>query len=95
MLKINIIFYSVWEARFHPRFPNYLFTCSQDGSLWQWNRSPDIATHIGATLHNKIDVVNLLSNSTSSITSFDITLNSLIASSDAEALFLINDLSLH
>lgn len=27
----------VWQVRFHPLYPDNLFTCSQDGSCWFWN----------------------------------------------------------
>ena len=30
---------SVWEVMFHKSNPDHLFTCSQDGSVWQWNGS--------------------------------------------------------
>jgi len=27
----------VWEVRFHPMYPDNLFTCSEDGSCWFWD----------------------------------------------------------
>jgi len=27
----------VWQVRFHPLYPDNLFTCSQDGSCWFWD----------------------------------------------------------
>jgi len=29
----------VLEIRFHPLFPNHLFTCSMDGMIWHWDSS--------------------------------------------------------
>ncbi|XP_067840176.1 nucleoporin Nup43 [Heptranchias perlo] len=29
----------MWEVHFHPSNPDHVFTCSEDGSLWQWNAS--------------------------------------------------------
>uniref|UniRef100_A0A8D0EY39 Nucleoporin 43 n=1 Tax=Strix occidentalis caurina TaxID=311401 RepID=A0A8D0EY39_STROC len=33
----------VWEVHFHPSNPDHLFTCSEDGSLWHWDTSTDVA----------------------------------------------------
>ena len=29
--------FPVWEVKFHPSYPNHLFTCSHEGSLWHWD----------------------------------------------------------
>lgn len=29
----------VWEVMFYAANPDHLFTCSQDGAIWQWNGS--------------------------------------------------------
>lgn len=41
--------YIVWEVKFHPSYPNHLFTCSQDGGLWHWdvNRGKSTTTSLG------------------------------------------------
>jgi len=36
----------VWQVRFHPLYPNNLFSCSEDGSCWLWNGASMIS---GAT----------------------------------------------
>ncbi|XP_026700356.1 nucleoporin Nup43 [Athene cunicularia] len=33
----------MWEVHFHPSNPDHLFTCSEDGSLWHWDTSTDVA----------------------------------------------------
>ncbi|KAG8444465.1 hypothetical protein GDO86_009586 [Hymenochirus boettgeri] len=33
----------MWEVHFHPSNPDHLFTCSEDGSLWHWDASAEIA----------------------------------------------------
>ncbi|XP_030053921.1 nucleoporin Nup43 [Microcaecilia unicolor] len=33
----------MWEVHFHPSNPDHLFTCSENGSLWHWNASSDMA----------------------------------------------------
>ncbi|KAM8947093.1 nucleoporin Nup43 [Pelodytes ibericus] len=33
----------MWEVHFHPSKPDHLFTCSEDGSLWHWDASTDLA----------------------------------------------------
>lgn len=35
----------VWDVKFHSSYPNNLFTCSQDGSLWHWNASTNLPPH--------------------------------------------------
>ena len=38
----------VWQVKFHPMYPDNLFTCSEDGSCWFWDGSSMIsgADHI-------------------------------------------------
>lgn len=31
--------HAVWDVHFHPTYPNSLFSCAQDGSLWHWDAS--------------------------------------------------------
>lgn len=33
----------VWEVHFHPAKPDHIFTCSEDGSLWHWDASTELA----------------------------------------------------
>uniref|UniRef100_A0A8C5PXX6 Nucleoporin 43 n=1 Tax=Leptobrachium leishanense TaxID=445787 RepID=A0A8C5PXX6_9ANUR len=33
----------MWEVHFHPSKPDHLFTCSEDGSLWHWDASAEVA----------------------------------------------------
>ena len=107
-LRVTFInFVSVWEARFHPRHPNYLFTCSQDGSLWQWNLSSSkVSSDSSMTTRDntfeqndwlvsagKLDVSNILSSSTNmSVNSFDIQSSHMLAVTDQEALYVIPNL---
>lgn len=37
MMYLMCFFSLVWEVKFHPQKPDHLFTCSEDGSLWQWD----------------------------------------------------------
>ena len=30
---------TVWELKFHTTHPDNLFSCSEDGSVWHWDRS--------------------------------------------------------
>jgi len=35
----------IWSIQFHPVYPSHLFSCSNDGSLWQWDYlTPDNST---------------------------------------------------
>lgn len=45
----------VWQVKFHPLYPDNLFTCSQDGSCWFWDGTSMIS---GA---NDIKAMNLAS----------------------------------
>lgn len=38
----------VWQVKFHPMYPDNLFTCSEDGSCWFWEGSSMIS---GATMN--------------------------------------------
>ncbi|KAM5163261.1 nucleoporin Nup43 [Mantella aurantiaca] len=33
----------IWEVHFHPAKPDHIFTCSEDGSLWHWDASTEVA----------------------------------------------------
>lgn len=37
----------MWEVKFHPNYPNHLFTCSEDGSLWHWDASTNTSAYPG------------------------------------------------
>jgi len=39
-VKFKIRSFTVWDVKFHPAYPNNLFTCSQDGFLWHWDATP-------------------------------------------------------
>ena len=39
-----VLAFAVWEIRFHPTYPNNLFSCSHDGSLWHWDASATTAS---------------------------------------------------
>ena len=36
--------FAVWDVHFHPTYPNNLFSCSQDGSLWHWDATTSTAS---------------------------------------------------
>ena len=47
MLSIGLFLFScfaVWDVHFHPTYPNNLFSCSQDGSLWHWDATISTAS---------------------------------------------------
>lgn len=51
--------FPVWDVKFHPRYPNNLFTCSQDSSLWHWDATgAQMNTTVGgapqATRHSEL-----------------------------------------
>lgn len=92
----------MWEGRFHPQFPNYFLTCSQDGSLWQWSTSrktsltADDIWLSGSVSRGNVDVVNLLPTTNKlSVNSFDVESNSVVAVTDGEALYLIPDMNFY
>ncbi|MEE6521124.1 hypothetical protein FKM82_019182 [Ascaphus truei] len=33
----------MWEVHFHQSNPDHLFTCSEDGSIWHWDASTEVA----------------------------------------------------
>ena len=35
----NAVLLSVWEVKFHESYPDNLFSCSEDGSVWHWDGS--------------------------------------------------------
>ena len=54
-----MFWFPVWDVKFHPRYPNNLFTCSQDGSLWHWDATgAQMNTAVGgapqATWHSEL-----------------------------------------
>lgn len=40
----------MWEVKFHPNYPNHLFTCSEDGSLWHWDASTNALDYPGLSM---------------------------------------------
>ncbi|RDD45858.1 Nucleoporin Nup43 [Trichoplax sp. H2] len=47
---------TVWEVRFHRHFPNNLFTCSDDGSIWHWDGSLITSTNLPTSIRNFSDI---------------------------------------
>ncbi|XP_029652632.1 nucleoporin Nup43-like [Octopus sinensis] len=59
----------LWEVKFHSAYPNHLFTCSEDGSLWHWDNStaassfpylssPSVKPSLGGTSRKTMDIGN-------------------------------------
>ena len=48
MQTTNLFFFllaiAVWDVHFHLTYPNNLFSCSHDGSLWHWDASTSNAS---------------------------------------------------
>lgn len=94
---------AVWEAKFHRSYPDQLFTCCQDGSLWHWDASSVDAGGstqrsswlLGAIACGKVDIVNHLPHNTLSVNSCDIESRHLLCGTDGEAIFVIMDLKLN
>ncbi|XP_046848193.1 nucleoporin Nup43-like [Xenia sp. Carnegie-2017] len=113
----------IWQVLFYQPNPDHLFTCSQDGSVWQWNGSsmkassidinkilnPDgnqaaeittVSNHVptpwlsaDASKH-KIETFSLLPYNRSSVNSIDISGQNLVCGTDAEAVYILENLDL-
>ncbi|EDO33534.1 predicted protein [Nematostella vectensis] len=58
----------VWEVKFHPQKADHLFTCSEDGSVWQWDGTSMSAPSGHSTLHGiTSNTLNLTSAADTSV----------------------------
>ena len=82
--------FSVWEVRFHKKSPSNLFSCSEDGSVRKLNSSFEMKSlTFGAS---KVEVLELLSQCGSSINSLDTSGDRMICASDAESVYIVDDI---
>nr|CAB3264514.1 nucleoporin Nup43 [Phallusia mammillata] len=90
--KLQIHEQDVWELRFHKTSPEHLFTCSQDGTVRRLDTTFDtktLSSELSGT--SPIEVSELLPECGTSINSLDPSGNLLLCSSDAEAIYIIDN----
>ena len=104
-----LLTFLVWEVRFHKQYPDNLFSCSQDGSLWHWDTSSNL--HVpaadlntsklssGTSLSKAMDgnsfqVQNYLPYNSMPVNSLDIEGSHLISVTDGDAMFAFANLPL-
>jgi len=84
----------VWQVSFHPTIPSHLFTCSQDGTLADWNCSGSRDPRNPSFTPSETFQVAPLVQTSSSISSFDFDprQKAIICSADNESLLLRTEL---
>ena len=97
----------VWEVNFHKQYPDNIFSCSQDGSLWHWDAScklPGSELNVSKSSSttsllrvmdgNNFQVQNYLPYNNMPVNSFDIEGRHLVSVTDGDAMFTFVNLPL-
>ena len=63
-----VISHAVWGVKFHPTYPNNLFTCSHDGSLWHWDATSSAVSSTTTTTQQQLQQLPSSSSRPSSTT---------------------------
>ena len=88
-LTVYNLFLPVWELRFHRTSPSYIFSCSEDGSVRRLNSSFEMkALSLGGS---NIDVSELVPKCGSSMNSLDVSGTRMLCATDAESVYVIDD----
>ncbi|XP_044761105.1 nucleoporin Nup43 [Coccinella septempunctata] len=101
---------SVTEIKFHPDYPDHLFSASMAGEVWHWSiKSKSTSTLMMAPTEkddsnvwfasdgfkNKLEVYSLMDRLHKPINTFDVNQRKMICGCDNEAIYLINDIKLY
>eukprot|EP00054_Salpingoeca_dolichothecata_P014505 m.82084 g.82084 ORF g.82084 m.82084 type:complete len:355 (+) comp21027_c0_seq1:78-1142(+) len=89
----------LWEIKFHPRFQDHMFTCSEDGQLLHWDTNPSrLDSRTGFSIApegDNLSITNLIGSTTSlGVNSIDSEAELLACGTDNEALVLFGNLKI-
>lgn len=101
---------SVTEIKFHPDYPDHLFSSSMAGDIWHWSLKPKPLSSMmilpsekddnniwfaSDEFKNKLEVYTLMDQLHKPVNTFDVNQMKMICGCDNEAIYYIHDIKLH